>query len=141
MKDRGVKCNCIRCREAKDQPVKMYDLNIVEYKSSGGQEYFISADSKDGKTLFGFCRLRIDKESLVAPAIIRELHVYGELVAMGEKKKVQHSGLGKKLLDAAERLAKASEVNKMAIISGVGVRGYYRKLAYKLKNSYMEKAL
>ena len=141
MKDRGVKCNCIRCREAKDQVIKNYDLNIVEYKSSGGTEYFISADSQDGKTLFGFCRLRIDKNSLIAPAIIRELHVYGELVAMGGKKKVQHSGLGKKLLDAAERLAKAAEVDKLAIISGVGVRGYYRKLAYKLKHSYMEKSL
>ena len=141
MKDRGVKCNCIRCREAKDQPVKEYDLNIIEYKSSGGVEYFISADSRDGKTLFGFCRLRIDKLSPIAPAIIRELHVYGELVSMGSKKKVQHSGLGKKLLDAAERLARATEVDKLAIISGVGVRGYYRKLAYKLKDSYMIKEL
>jgi elongator complex protein 3 len=141
MQQQGVKCNCIRCREAKGQPVENFDLNIVEYKSSGGREYFISADSEDGKTLFGFCRLRIDKNSLIAPAIIRELHVYGELVARGGKKKVQHSGLGKKLLDAAERLAKAAEVDKLAIISGVGVRGYYRKLGYKLKNSYMEKAL
>ena len=139
MKDRGVKCNCIRCREAKDQPVKNFDLNILEYPYSDGTEYFISADSKDGKTLFGFCRLRIDKYSPVAPAIIRELHVYGELVMMGEKKMVQHSGLGTKLLLSAERLVAAAEINKLAIISGVGVRGYYKKFGYKLQGTYMVK--
>jgi len=139
MKDRGVKCNCIRCREAKDKPVKDYQLNILEYPSSGGKEYFLSADSKDGKTLFGFCRLRIDKNSPIAPALIRELHVYGELVTMGDKKKVQHSGLGKKLLASAEKLVKAAEINKIAVISGVGVRGYYQKQGYRLKNTYMVK--
>lgn len=141
MKDRGVKCSCIRCREAKDQLVKNFELNIVEYPSSGGMEYFISADSKDGKTLFGFCRLRIDKSSPVAPAIIRELHVYGELVSMGSKKMVQHSGLGTKLMAAAEKLAKAAELDRIAVISGVGVRSYYKKFAYKLRNTYMEKVL
>jgi len=139
MQQKGVKCNCIRCREAKDQPIKNYQVNIVEYPSSGGQEYFISADSRDGKTLFGFCRLRIDKASPIAPAIIRELHVYGELVAMGGAKKVQHSGLGKELLNAAERLVKAAGLGKLAIISGVGVRGYYQKLGYKLEETYMKK--
>ncbi len=139
MKDRGVKCNCIRCREAKDQPIKNYQINIVNYPSSGGQEYFISADSKDGQTLFGFCRLRIDWASPIAPAIIRELHVYGELVSIGQKQKIQHSGLGKKLLAAAERLAKAAEIKKIAVISGVGVRGYYKKLGYKIKGNYVVK--
>lgn len=139
MQQKGIKCNCIRCREAKDQPIKKYQLNIVEYPSSGGQEYFISADSLDGKILFGFCRLRIDKNSPIAPAIIRELHVYGELVTVGEIRKVQHSGLGKELLNAAERLVKAAEINKLAIISGVGVRGYYKKLGYKLEKTYMQK--
>ncbi len=141
MKDRGVQCSCIRCREAKDQPITNYSLNVIEYLSSGGHEYFISADSRDGKILYGFCRLRLDKNSPIAPAIIRELHVYGELVAMGNKKKVQHSGLGKKLLAAAEQIAKIAEAEKIAVISGVGVRGYYRKLGYSLSGSYMEKKL
>jgi len=139
MKDRGVKCNCIRCREAKDQPIKNYQINILEYLSSGGQEYFISADSRDGKTLFGFCRLRIDLASPIAPALIRELHVYGELVAVGQKKKVQHSGLGKELLSAAERLSCVLEIKKIAVISGVGVRGYYKKLGYKTEGNYVVK--
>ncbi len=141
MQQQGVKCSCIRCREAKDKPAKNYEINILEYPASGGKEYFISADSRDGKTLFGFCRLRLDENSLIAPAIIRELHVYGELVIIGDKKKTQHGGLGTKLLLSAERLVKAAEIDRLAIISGVGVRGYYKKFGYKLKGTYMEKKI
>jgi elongator complex protein 3 len=142
MQQRGVKCSCIRCREVKDGIVKNNGpLNMIKYAASGGQEYFISADSDDQKTLYGFCRLRIDSTSPVAPAIIRELHVYGALVAKGGIKKVQHSGLGKKMLAKAEGLAEKSGAEKIAVISGVGVRGYYRKQGYKLVGNYMVKAL
>ena len=142
MKDRGAKCNCIRCREAKEQPsANGYKLNIVKYAASGGTEYFISADSLDGKTLYGFCRLRVDEKSAVAPAIIRELHVYGELVSVGGNKKIQHSGIGKKLLEEAEKIGKNNLGDKIAVISGVGVRGYYKKLGYRLKDSYLFKKL
>ncbi len=142
MKDRGVKCQCIRCREAKDEEIKKYKINIIKYKAAGGFEYFISADSLDEKTLFGFCRLRIDKNSPISEAIIRELHVYGELIPVGEKnKKIQHSGIGKKLIEEAEKIAIKNKINKIAVISGVGVRGYYRKFSYKLKNTYMIKIL
>ncbi|MHB8903529.1 MAG: GNAT family N-acetyltransferase, partial [Patescibacteria group bacterium] len=116
-------------------------INIIKYPSSGGLEYFISADSQDGKVLYGFCRLRIDKSSPVAPAIIRELHVYGQLVSIGNLKKVQHSGLGKKLLAEAEKIAQVNKVKKIAVISGVGVRGYYRKFGYKLDKSYVVKKI
>jgi len=140
MKDRGVKCKCIRCREAKERVIASnYKITTIKYPASGGREYFISAASQDGRTLYGFCRLRIDKNSPVAPAIIRELHVYGELVSIGGKKQVQHSGLGQKLLREAEKIAVQKKAYPMAIISGVGVREYYRKLGYKLKNSYMVK--
>jgi len=141
MKDRGVKCNCIRCREVKDGLIVDPKINIVSYPASKGIEHFISADSQDGKVLYGFCRLRIDNISSVAPAIIRELHVYGQLVSIGNIKKVQHSGLGKKLLAEAEKIAKDNLANKIAVISGVGVRGYYRKFGYKLSDSYMVKGI
>ena len=143
MKDRGVKCNCIRCREVKDGKIGKHRIDIIKYAASGGTEYFISADSRDGKTLYGFCRLRIDAASPIAPAIIRELHVYGELVSLGGDKKVQHSGLGKKLLGEAEKIVKKELKKNMriAIISGVGVRGYYRKFGYKLESGYMVKEL
>ena len=139
MQARGVKCDCIRCREAKEQIITNYQINIIAYAASGAKEYFISADSRDGKVLFGFCRLRIDETSQVAPAIIRELHVYGQLVPRGGQKKIQHTGLGKELLLDAERLSRTAGVKKMAIISGVGARGYYKKLGYKLKETYMVK--
>ena len=74
-------------------------------------------------------------------AIIRELHVYGKAMEMGETnvKSSQHKGLGEQLLTLAEEMAKKEGVKKLAIISGVGVREYYRKRGYKLENTYMVK--
>lgn len=141
MQQRGVKCNCIRCREVKDGHIVSPRINIIEYAASGGREFFLSADSADHKVLYGFCRLRIDENSPIAPALIRELHVYGKLVSVGGAKKVQHSGLGKLLLARAEEIARAKNLDKMAVISGVGVRGYYQKFGYKLQQSYMVKRL
>ena len=142
MKDRGAQCNCIRCREAKDKPLSTdYIMRMVDYPASSGREYFISAESRDHKVLYGFCRLRIDQASPVAPALIRELHVYGELVSIGSRKKIQHSGLGQRLLVLAENVAIKNNCANIAVISGVGVRGYYRKFAYKLRHSYMFKPL
>ena len=143
LQQKGVKCNCIRCREIKDRPmdVKKAKLIIQEYPASGGTEYFLSYNSPDEKDLYGFCRLRISADSPIAPAIIRELHVYGQLVPVGQTKKVQHSGLGKKLMKEAEKIAKKSKAKEIAVISGVGVRGYYKKLGYKLKETYLIKKL
>lgn len=142
MQQKGVKCNCIRCRESKEiSYVKDFKINAEEYVAASGTEYFISADSSDDKTLYGFCRLRLKIDSPIAPAMIRELHVYGELMPVGGGKKTQHQGLGKILLLEAERIAKKSGAKKIAVISGVGARGYYRKTGYKLKDSYMIKSI
>jgi elongator complex protein 3 len=142
LQQQGVKCDCIRCRESKETTyVKDFKINIQKYEAADGVEYFIGADSSDDKTLYGFCRLRLSQNSLVAPAIIRELHVYGELMPVGHEKKTQHQGLGKMLLLEAEKIAISAGAKKMAIISGVGVRGYYRKTGYKLKDSYMVKTI
>ncbi|MFA6389789.1 MAG: GNAT family N-acetyltransferase [Patescibacteria group bacterium] len=143
MKDLGVECHCIRCREAKERPAKAWKLNVIKYKASGGEEYFLSADSKDKKTLYGFCRLRLSGENngIFNSAMIRELHVYGELTQIGKEGQVQHAGLGKKLLMEAEKIARNCGFKKMMIISGVGVRGYYKRQGYRLKDSYMVKQL
>jgi elongator complex protein 3 len=152
MKDRGVACRCIRCREAGERVefrIKKLEFRIIKYQASGGEEYFLSYESKDGKILYGFCRLRlmshnsklVTHNSIKNAALIRELHVYGELVSVGSKKIVQHAGLGKMLMKEAEKIAKEKGYEKIAVISGVGVRGYYRKLGYKLKDSYMIKSL
>lgn len=141
MKDRGVNCQCIRCREPKESGLKNWQVKGIEYKASEGKEYFISIESVDTKTLYGFCRLRLDKLSNISPAIIRELHVYGQLTSLGESGKVQHLGLGKKLIQEAEKIAIKNKIKEMAVISGVGVRDYYRKQGYKLKNTYLVKKL
>lgn len=142
MKDQGVKCRCIRCREARGKTIDQnFQFRVTEYPASLGREYFIQVESADRQTLYGFCRLRLTDNSPIAPAIIRELHVYGELVPVGSKKVIQHAGLGKSLLSYAEDIARQAGVFKMAIISGVGVRAYYRKLGYKLKNGYMFKEI
>jgi elongator complex protein 3 len=75
-------------------------------------------------------------------AIIREVHTYGEMVPIKSKSKrsPQHTGLGKKLIAEAEKIAqKEFGLKKIAVISGVGVRDYYRKLGYGLEDEYMIK--
>ncbi|MEK7557894.1 MAG: tRNA uridine(34) 5-carboxymethylaminomethyl modification radical SAM/GNAT enzyme Elp3 [Patescibacteria group bacterium] len=152
MKDRGVKCQCIRCREAKERQLTItnYELSIIKYKASGGEEYFIQAVDKNDNSLYGFCRLRLSLQNTkykynskegINTALIRELHVYGELVSIGQEKKIQHSGFGKMLMTEAEKIAKENNFKKISVISGIGVRGYYRKLGYRLKDSYMVKSL
>lgn len=77
-------------------------------------------------------------------AIIREVHTYGQLVPINSKNKKspQHTGLGKKLIAEAEKIAREEfGLKKIAVISGVGVRGYYRKLGYRLEKGYMVKEL
>jgi elongator complex protein 3 len=150
MQDKGIQCNCIRCREAKDKAFRESDikLEIENYDAAGGQEYFISFNSKDDSTLFGFIRLFLPGDTKIGlrkifgnVAAVRELHVYGELVAVGASKKVQHSGLGKRLIAEAEKIAQEFGRDKMVVISGVGVRGYYRKNGYRLENTYMVKKI
>ncbi|MFA6307025.1 MAG: tRNA uridine(34) 5-carboxymethylaminomethyl modification radical SAM/GNAT enzyme Elp3 [Patescibacteria group bacterium] len=151
MKDRGVKCRCIRCREAREEKFSIFNFQFskIIYQASNGIEYFIQATDKKDETLYGFCRLRLATRNpqpathnpIKNAALIRELHVYGELVSMGRKKKVQHAGLGKLLMQEAEKIARRESYKKIAVIAGVGVRGYYRKLGYKLQSSYMVKNL
>ncbi len=138
MQAEGLKCRCIRCREILNLKFKILNLKLktVKYSASEGEEYFIQFVTKDKNRLAGFCRLRLGER-----AMIRELHVYGELTVVGDKGKVQHVGLGKKLLERAEEIAKKSNYDKMSVISGIGVRGYYRKQGYRLNNTYMVKKL
>jgi elongator complex protein 3 len=88
--------------------------------------------------LFGLLRLRITKTK----AIIREIHVYGKSLKLGEKGKItQHTGIGKELMDEAEKITQKNKIKKLSVISGVGVREYYKKLGYKLDDTYMVKSL
>ena len=128
-------------------------LKITEYNASKGKEFFLQFINNDN-ILFGLLRLRFPSRNktfipeLKDTAIIREIHVYGQALNLGEKNikenkegTAQHSGLGKQLIEQAETIAKQHNYKKLAVISGVGVREYYRKLGYVLEGSYMVKKL
>jgi elongator complex protein 3 len=146
LKKKKMKCKCIRCREiGRAKKTSKPTIKIMHYSASEGTEFFISAEDKYNN-LYGFCRLRfpdqlLRKEIKGNPVLIRELHVYGPAAEIGKKGKIQHKGLGKALLQRAENIAKTYHKNKIVIISGVGVREYYKKLKYKLEGPYMVKKL
>ncbi len=150
MNERGLKCNCIRCREIGRHPEdieKTPVLNVVKYRASEGTEYFISFETENA--IWGLLRLRIPGNPFISPldrktGLIRELHVFGSQVRIGESSKgdaAQHKGLGRALVKKAEEIAKDEGMNSIAIISGIGVREYYRKLGYSLRGHYMWKEL
>jgi elongator complex protein 3 len=145
----GWRCKCIRCREVKEKydPKEKLYLFRMDYEASGGKEIFLSFENKDRTRLFSLLRLRIPGQTVLPilknTAIVRELHTYGQLVPIaGKEKAPQHKGLGKKLMKEAEKIVKKEfAFKKIAVISGVGVRGYYRKLGYRFKQTYMVKLL
>lgn len=122
-------------------------LKTTTYSSNDGKEYFLEIINKDN-ILFGLCRLRINsseqEQQTGIKAIVRELHVYGQSLAIGEKSDnifTQHRGLGKQLMLQAEGIAKENKSSEIYVISGVGVRQYYKKLGYSQKGEYMVKRL
>ena len=96
---------------------------------------------KSRQELQGLCLDQID-DTLSNAALVRELHVYGTMKRVGQEgSQSQHTGMGKALLAKAEEIAKNNNYSKIAIISGVGVRDYYRKRGYTLESTYMIKSL
>ena len=150
MNKKNLSCECIRCAEVKDKTfdIKNAELFIDEYNGLDSKEYFINFRSANKQILYGFLRLRINFDNtelvydcLKDSSLIRELHVYGKLIKHNDlsDNSVQHQGLGKKLLQEAERITLENNLNKIAVISGVGVRNYYEKNEYYLENNYMIK--
>jgi ELP3 family radical SAM enzyme/protein acetyltransferase len=161
MRENKWGCKCIRCREIKGNVLPSLDnikLNIEIYRASDCNEYHISFDTDcDKNYLIGFLRLRLSSvsgsedatqaahvlPSIRGCALIRELHVYSNLNSVGDniEGSLQHKGFGKQLVAKAEEIAANNGYRKIAIISGTGVRGYYRKLGYELIDTYMIKEL
>ncbi|MGB7788720.1 tRNA uridine(34) 5-carboxymethylaminomethyl modification radical SAM/GNAT enzyme Elp3 [Methanoregula sp.] len=143
----GKRCRCIRCREIGRLPsVVEADVRVLEYEACGGQEHFISAVS--GDSLIGFARLRfpfqVYRPELDCAAILRELHVYGSLVSVGKDagdEEWQHRNFGRLLLARAEEIATDGGYTRLAIMSGIGVRPYYRRQGYERSGPYMVKVL
>lgn len=158
-KKEGWQCKCIRCREIREKynPKEKLELFREDYDASDGREIFLSFENKNRQKLYSLLRLRIPSQVLnnrkhfllvlENSAIIREIHTYGFLHSLNYKKRIsvispQHKGLGKKLIKEAEKIIKKEfALKKMSVISGVGARKYFRKLGYKLKNTYMIKRL
>lgn len=140
----------IREREIKGRKFDEDNVKLItrSYQGSGSTEYFISFEDTKNNYILGFLRLRLPSKTnkhylpeLNKSALIREVHVYGWMVPQGNKSNlVQHRGYGKKLVIEAERIAINNGYNKISIISGVGVREYYKnKLNYKLEGTFMTK--
>ena len=155
LEEEDIQCQCIRCREVGHKKAHGIepDYNNIEllrtdYDVVGGHEIFLSIEDVENDILIGFTRLRIPsnrvfrKEITSSSSLIRELHVYGQMQKIGKNDDNlwQHKGYGAQLLEEAERIAKDEyNKNKMLIISGIGVRDYYRKFGYYKDGPYMSK--
>jgi len=150
----GWHCHCIRCREIGKDYNKNEKLKLFreDYDASQGKEIFLSFEDEKRSKIYSLLRLRIAPVKkhflsvLSNAAIIREIHTYGQQLALGQEKmpnnSAQHKGLGKKLILEAEKITQIEfGLKKIAIISAVGTRGYFKKLGYRLKDEYMIKNL
>ncbi|XP_064128713.1 elongator complex protein 3 isoform X2 [Loxodonta africana] len=156
MKDLGIQCRDVRTREVGIQEihhkVRPYQVELVrrDYVANGGWETFLSYEDPDQDILIGLLRLRKCSEETFrfelggGVSIVRELHVYGSVVPVNSRDptKFQHQGFGMLLMEEAERIAREEHGSgKIAVISGVGTRNYYRKIGYRLQGPYMVKML
>jgi len=151
MDEHGWTCDCIRCREVgmNDEDPDEVTLDVHEYEVAGGTEHFVSFEDRDRDLLVGFCRLRFPNDpvrrELQDAAVVRELHVYGSQVGVGQaggEGQQQHRGYGRRLLATAEELAADAGYETLAVLSGIGVRQYYReKLGYIQDGPYVSKRL
>ena len=157
LSEENINCQCIRCREVGHKGILSVnplfeDIKLMreEYNAGEGREIFLSYEDEINDILIGFLRLRIPStkahrsEIDENTAIVRELHVYGQMAELGQKKEEiwQHMGFGEDLLSEAEKIASETyDKDKLLIISGVGARNYYRKFGYKREGPYMSKII
>ncbi len=159
LSERGVKCRCIRCREVGHATLKnglrpdpdKVELTRASYDASDGTEIFLSFEDVEQDLLVGYLRLRIPGDGAHRPeivgqevAIVRELHVFGQTVPVGDRIEgaFQHKGYGSRLLHEAERIA-STEYNrkKMLVISALGTKAYYGRFGYRHDGPYVSKQL
>ncbi len=150
MKRRGTRCQCVRCREVRGKSISSSALKLDDlvYQTGTAEEHFISyVTPEDG--LAGFIRLSLPGNGspatglpdLDGAALIREVHVYGQSLAVGAEKSgaAQHVGLGTHLLEEAEKTAQAHGFEKLAVISAVGTRKYYLDRGFERGENYLVK--
>jgi elongator complex protein 3 len=153
MEARGTSCQCIRCREIRGHKVGADELQkqILVYKATGAEEHFLSFSTPDDK-LAGFLRLSLPQtgsvdypetgmEDLQNAAIIREVHIYGQSLEVGDQQDgvAQHTGLGTALINWSEQIAHENGYARLAVISAVGTRQYYEGRGFERGKLYMIK--
>lgn len=154
MKRRGMQCRCIRCREVRHELVDPAGLEMesFRYETDATTEHFISLVKPESRRLAGFLRLSLPKanvspeevlEELRDSAVIREVRVYGPALELGlaSQGQAQHAGLGRRLAELALEIARAAGYERLAVISAIGTRDYYRKLGFDLGELYMTRTL
>lgn len=149
---RGTRCQCVRCREVRGAAVAPESLRLDDqvYQAGAAQEHFISFITPDDR-LAGFLRLSLPGAAapdsgladLQGAALIREVHVYGQALAVGAESAgaAQHIGLGTRLLAEAEKIARAHGFQKLAVIAAVGTRRYYLQRGFERAELYLTKKL
>ena len=153
MKERGLKCNCIRCREVRHEKISPDELrlDVLSYDTDATREHFLSFVTPRDQ-LAGFLRLSLPSpktprdemlDELRDGAIIREVHIYGAALEIGSEQTgaAQHAGLGARLIECASQIARDAEFKRIAVISAIGTREYYRKHGFELGELYMAKSL
>jgi len=152
MKRRGQRCQCVRCREVRGHKVEEESLTLedIVYPADCAEEHFLSFVTPEDR-LAGFLRLSLptpeapetELSDLAGAAIIREVHVYGQSLRVGQERRgaAQHIGLGTNLLERGEGIARERGFRRLAVISAVGTRRYYLDRGYERRELYLVKKL
>lgn len=156
LREQGTPCQCIRCREIRRDPVQLDELELRDrvYETDATTEHFLSfetaGDAPTGGRVAGFLRLSLPDPALAHPlpelaghAMIREVHVYGPALNLGDDSRgeAQHIGLGVKLIERAADIARAAGYSRIAVISAIGTREYYARQGFTLDGLYMARTL
>jgi elongator complex protein 3 len=145
MAQKGSACRCIRCREVRGQEIDAESLRLesLRYETDVTREVFIHYVTPDDR-LAGFLRLSLPQmgppiDELNGCAVIREVHVYGPALELGDRQAgtAQHAGLGTQLIEEAWRIAREEGYGRLAVIAAVGTRSYYRERGFEQGDLYM----
>ena len=153
MKARGVQCQCIRCREVRGEKITADELRLdaLTYETDATTEHFLSFVTPRNR-LAGFLRLSLPSPNVARAemldeirgcAMIREVHVYGRALEIGVESdgEAQHAGLGARLIERATQIARDAGFKRLAVISAIGTREYYRRHGFELGELYMSHAM
>jgi len=137
----GERSPDIRAREIGQTQVTMDDLTLdtIIYDTSCSDELFLQYITPT-REIAGFLRLSLPTrdeppitDELSGAAMIREVHVYGQSLGLGDSTpgRAQHLGLGTLLIEKAVEIAKENGYTRLAVISAIGTREYYRKRGFE----------